>query len=159
MKIIIVCFLTIICGIDLCNAQQAVSTAGGECTGAGGTVSYTIGQVTYTTNTNSEGTVSQGIQQPYEILVISSIEDKYGITLELSVYPNPVSNYLKLVLVNYPNGNMSYQLYDVNGKLLEIKKLDGVETNIQLDMLAPSVYFLKVIDNNKEVKTFKIIKN
>jgi hypothetical protein len=158
MKILIVCFLIIICGIDLCNAQQAISTAGGECTGVGGTVSYTIGQVLYTSIINSEGTVSQGIQQPYEILLISSIEDKYGITL-VSVHPNPVSNYLKLVLVNYPNGNMTYQLYDVNGNLLEIKKLESVETNIQMDFLTPSVYFLKVTDNSKEVKTFKIIKN
>src|SRR4030042_5256555 len=92
-----VCFLIIVCWCAFCGSQQAVSTAGGEATGAGGTVSYTIGQVTYTTNSESEGTVSQGVQQPYEIFVISSSEDRYGITFELSVYPNPASTNLKLV--------------------------------------------------------------
>ena len=155
----IVCFLIIVCGDVFCGAQQTVSTAGGEATGAGGTVSFTIGQVAYTTNTESEGTVTQGVQQPYEIFVISSIEERYGITLQLSVYPNPASTNLKLISVNCTTGNLTYQLYDANGKLLENKKLDDVETNIQMDKLAPSVYFLKVTDNNKEVKTFKIIKN
>jgi hypothetical protein len=42
---------------------------------------------------------------------------------------------------------------------LENKKLDDIETNIQMDKLAPSFYFLKVTDNNQEVKTFKITKN
>jgi hypothetical protein len=27
-----------------------------------------------------------------------------------------------------------------------------------MDSYAPSIYFLKIMDNNKEVKTFKIIK-
>ena len=159
MKKKIKCFLIVICCGVFCNAQQAISTAGGEDTGAGGTVSYTIGQVNYTTNTESEGTVSQGVQQPYEIMVISSSEDIYGINLELSVYPNPTSEYLKLKVVNYTNGNLTYQLYDVNGKLLENKEIDGVVTNIQMNMLVPSIYYLKVSANNIEVKTFKIIKN
>ena len=151
-------FLFIISGSILCFAQQAVSTAGGEASGAGGTVSYTIGQVTYSNYIQNEGAIAEGVQQAYEILVISSSENKFGINLELSVYPNPTREYLKLKFVNYTTDNLTYQLYDINGKLLEYKKLDGVETKIQVDMLAPSIYYLKVINGRKEVKTFKIIK-
>jgi hypothetical protein len=158
MKNKLLCFLIIICWCAFCGAQQTTSTAGGEVTGAGGTVSYTVGQVSYTNNTESKGTVSQGVQQPYEIFVISSIEDRNGINLELSVYPNPAGTYLKLVSVNCTTRNLTYRLYDANGKLLENKKLDDVETIIQIGKFAPSIYFLKVADNNKEVKTFKIIK-
>jgi hypothetical protein len=159
MKRIIECFLIGICGSAYCNAQQAVSTTGGEATGTGGIVSYTVGQVAYTTNTENGGTVAQGVQQPYEIMVISSNEDKYVINIELSVYPNPTSEYLKLKIVNNTTGTLSYQLYDVNGKLLENKEIVDAETIIQMEMLIPSIYFLKVTDNNKEVKTYKIIKN
>ena len=155
----IVCFLIIVCWCAFCGAQQAVSTSGGEATGAGGTVRYTIGQATYTTNSVREGTVSQGVQQPYEIFVISSSEDRHGITFELSVYPNPASTNLKLVSVNYNTGNLTYQLYDMHGRLLDNNNLTGTETNIPMDMLAPSAYFLKITDNKREVKTFKIIKN
>jgi hypothetical protein len=151
-------FLFIICMNTICIAQLSVSTAGGEATGSGGTVSYTIGQVSYSNYTGNEGTVSQGVQQPYEIQLISSSEDKYGINLELSIYPNPVNEYLKLKVKNYTTGNLMYQLYDMNGKLLENKKLEANETNIQTEKLVRAVYILKVTDNDKEVKTFKIIK-
>jgi hypothetical protein len=60
---------------------------------------------------------------------------------------------------DYTPGNFSYQLYDLNGKLLENKKLEKCETIISMDELARSVYFLKVIDNKTEVRTFKIVKN
>ena len=50
------------------QAQEAVSAAGGNASGSGGTASYTIGQVAYTTNSSASGTITQGVQQPYEIL-------------------------------------------------------------------------------------------
>jgi hypothetical protein len=159
MKRTIECILIGIFSCAFCNAQQAISTAGGEGIGTGGTVSYTVGQVVYTTNNGDEGTVFQGVQQPYEISVIPTGEDKIGINPELSVYPNPAKDYLLLKVKDYTPGNLSYQLFDMNGKLLENKKLEGYETIIQMDNLARSVYFLKVTDNDAEVKTFKIVKN
>jgi len=158
MKHKIECFLIGICWCTFSNAQQAVSTAGGEATGAGGTVSYTIGQVACTTNTESEGTVTQGVQQPYEIFDIGNAVDDYGISLELSVYPNPASDYLMLKVKNYTSGNLTYQLYDANGKLLENKEVVDAETTIQMNELSPAIYYLKVNDNDTEVKTFKIVK-
>jgi hypothetical protein len=158
MKRIIECFLIGICLCDFCNAQQAISTAGGEATGAGGTVSYTIGQVAYTYFAGTGGTITQGVQQSYEILVLKSTDDKYGIHLEFSVYPNPVNEYLTLKVENETIINMAYQLYDMNGTLLENRKLEGSETYIQMDKLAPASYILKVTNYEKEIKTFKIVK-
>ncbi|MCF8298850.1 MAG: T9SS type A sorting domain-containing protein [Saprospiraceae bacterium] len=54
---------------------------------------------------------------------------------------------------------LSYQLCDINGKLIEKKKISSNETIISSINLVSGVYFLKVIDKNKEIKTFKIIKN
>ena len=159
MRKTIGCFLLIICWFSICYSQQAVTTAGGEATGSGGTVSYTIGQVSYNTNTANEGTVSQGVQQPYEIFDIGTSADEYGINLELSVYPNPASNYLMLKVINIRSGKLIYQLFDADGKVLENKEIVDAETTIQMDELSPAIYFLKVSDNDKEVKTFKIVKN
>lgn len=44
------------------QAQQVVTTSGGNASGSGGSVSYTIGQIVYTTNTNSNGSVAKGVQ-------------------------------------------------------------------------------------------------
>jgi hypothetical protein len=66
-KSFIPCLLMMFIGIKAINiqAQETVSTSGGNASGSGGSASYTIGQVAYTSNTSSAGTVSQGIQQPY----------------------------------------------------------------------------------------------
>ena len=148
----------LIFGLTALQAQEAVSATGGNASGTGGSVSYSIGQVVYTTNTGTNGSVTQGVQQPYEFFIVTGIEEAKGINLVISSYPNPVTDYVKLKVENYKVGNLNYQLYDMNGKLLQNRKVDGNETTIPMGNLVPSTYFLKVTDNQKEVKTFKIIK-
>jgi hypothetical protein len=115
----------------------------------------------YTTNTGTNGTVAQGVQQPFEISVVTGLEEAKGINLSVSAYPNPTTDFLNLkVDASTPLSiqSMSYQLYDINGKLLENKKIEGNETSIVMSNLVPATYFVKVTEGNKEVKTFKIIK-
>ncbi len=141
------------------QAQSTIPVTGGNASGAGGTVSYTIGQVVFTTNTGTTGSIAQGIQQPYEISVITGIEQAEDIILVYSVYPNPTSDFLTLKVENYDNGNLSYQLYDIRGILLENKKITDYETIIPMSNFVIGIYFLKVSDAGKEIKIFKIIKN
>jgi hypothetical protein len=64
-----------------------------------------------------------------------------------------------LKVENYDTESLSYKLFDANGKLLESKKVTGIEAVISMANLLPNLYFLKVIENQKEIITFKIIKN
>lgn len=134
-------------GLGGLQAQESSTVAGGEATGTGGTSSYSVGQVVYTTATGTNGSLAQGVQQLYEI----------SINLELSVYPNPVINYLTLKTDD--NSNLSYQLYDLQGRVIENKKVSNNTTNINLEEQPTATYFLNVIKDNQVVKTFKIIKN
>ena len=148
-------------GLGVLYAQESPVASGGEGTGVGGTTSYSVGQVVYTTNTGTNGSVAQGVQQPYEISVTLGI-DKKTINLELSVYPNPTTNYLTLKTED--NVNLSYQLYDMQGKIIENKEITSNNTIISMEALPKATYFLKVTKDNhpdsyREVKTFKIIKN
>jgi len=141
------------------QAQNAIPVSGGNATGSGGTVSYSVGQVVYTTNTSiTYGSLAQGVQQPFEISVITAIQQAEDITLVCSVYPNPTSDFLTLKVENYDNKSLSYKLINANGKLMESKKVTGIETTISMANMLPNLYLLKVIDNQKEIKTFKIIK-
>jgi hypothetical protein len=140
------------------QAQVSVNTTGGNASGGNGTVSYSIGQVVYTTNIGASGRVTQGVQQPYEISIITEAELTNEITLVCSAYPNPVDDFLTLEVKNYDKENLSYKLFDVNGKLFAEKKVTGNVTRISMVNLLPSVYLLKIIDNQKEIKIFKIIK-
>jgi hypothetical protein len=146
-------------GLTGLQAQEAVSATGGNATGSSGTVSYTVGQVAYTTNSASSGTITQGVQQPFEIMIVTGIEATNDIKLDWSAYPNPATGFVKLKLNNYNMENLIYQLFDMNGKLIRTRKVDGNETIIPMENIAPSTYFLRVTEDNKEVKTFKIIKN
>ncbi|NLK81924.1 MAG: T9SS type A sorting domain-containing protein [Bacteroidales bacterium] len=139
-------------------AQESINATGGNASGSGGSVSYSVGQVVYTTNTGTSGSVAQGVQQPYEISVVTAIEEAKGINLSVSVYPNPATDYLTLEVQEFELLNLHFQLYDMSGKLLQSQKITDSQTIIAMGELIPAAYFVKVVQNNKEVKTFKIIK-
>ena len=144
-------------GLTSLHAQIAIPASGGNATG-NGTVSYSIGQVVYTVNTNL-GSVAQGVQQPYEISVITAIEDAKDISLVFSIYPNPTTDFLKLKVMNYDMENLSYWLYGVSGNLIETRKIIAGETQISMTNQLSGTYFLKITEGNKDIKTFKIIKH
>ena len=141
------------------TAQESVNATGGNASGSGGSASYSVGQVVYTTNTGTSGSVAQGVQQPYEISVVTGLEEAKGINLSVSAYPNPTTDFLELKVESEKLKDLSFQLYDMNGKLLQSEKITGNQTSIVMSNLVPATYFVKVTEGNKEVKTFKIIKN
>ena len=159
-KILLALLLLCLEGTTSLHAQETVTTTGGEASGSGGTASYTVGQVVYTTTTGTGGnTVAQGVQQPYEISVVTGIEEAKDINLSVSAYPNPTTDYLSIKVENYETANLQYMVFDINGKLLQTVKATGQETQIETSNLAPANYFVKVLDNNREIKVFKIIKS
>jgi hypothetical protein len=140
------------------QSQQATTATGGDAYGSGGAVAYSLGQIVYTMNTGTTGSIVQGVQQAYEISIMLGI-DNHSINLELSAYPNPTTDYLKLNLGKAELSTLNYQLNDISGKLIESKKITSAIETIWMENLPSATYFLKVSNNNKEVKTFKIIKN
>ena len=146
-------------GFSILHAQATIPASGGNASGSSGSVSYTVGQVLYNTISGTNGTVAQGVQQPYEISVITAIKNAEEINLQCIVYPNPTRGIVKLVIRTKDFDNLRFQLYDLNGIRIQDKKIESEETEILMDSLLPSTYFLKILSGNKEVKTFKIIKN
>ena len=154
--------ILILCiGVNKIQAQQATLSSGGNATGSGGSLSYSIGQIDYITATGSTGSVAQGLQQPFEISTLSG-EDFTQIKLQMMVYPNPTTSYVNLKIDAsevFNMESMSYQLFDMSGREITNKKIIASETQISLDNLSSAIYFLKVSSNDKIVKTFRIIKN
>ena len=140
------------------NAQQSINSSGGEASGSGGSASYSLGQIVYKTSSGINGSSAQGVQQPFEISITSGIQEQ-SISLNLSAYPNPASDFLVLNVKENNFAKLSFQLLDSRGRILESGPVRENSTTISLDELASATYFLKVTQNNKEIKTFKIIKN
>lgn len=148
-------------GLTGLQAQESVNATGGNSSGDGGSASYSVGQVVYSTNTGTNGSVTEAVQQPYEISTLTGVEEAKGINLTFSAYPNPTADFLTLNIdasTTLSIESMSYQLYVIDGKLLRSEKITGNTTSIAMSDLAPATYFLKVFRGNKKVKTFKIIR-
>jgi hypothetical protein len=145
-----------LCAVLTIQAQDAIPVSGGEAAGSGGTVSYSVGQLVYTTNTGS-GTVSQGVQQAFEFVVLSNPE-LIALTLSAVTYPNPTTDYIVLSLTDATLTGLSYMMFDLQGRLVTKAKVEQEATQIAMKNLAIGVYILKVNQNNQELKTFKIIK-
>jgi len=155
--ILIIFFLTLSTSSFLLG-QQTVVTTGAGATGTGGTVSYSVGQMVYQTHTGTNGSLTEGVQQPYEISVLSSAKETAGISLTCSAYPNPTADCLTLKVENYAFDNLRYQLFDMQGKLIESKIITSDQTIIAMNAFTPATYILKVVLPNNEITKFSIIK-
>jgi len=154
----IILLASIFCSLFSASAQQAIVTSGGNATGTNGTSSYSIGQVSYSSASGTNGSVNQGVQQPYEIFTLGN-DDFPEIKLVMTVYPNPTTAFVNLKIENHPLENIQYQLFDNNGRQIHSQKITTSETQISMENLATAIYLLNVFEDNKVVKTFKIIKN
>ena len=136
-------------------AQSSVVSAGGEATGDG-SVSFSVGQTAYTTATNENGSLSQGVQQAYVITEETGIEITQ---IQLRAFPNPTNDVLNLTIDGGDFKKMTYALYNNTSKLMTKGSVNGSETQISMGAYKAGVYFLDVKAEGKSVKKFKIVKN
>jgi hypothetical protein len=137
-------------------AQHAFTAAGGDASGSGGAVSYSVGQVFYTSQSGGTGISSPGVQHAYEIYTVGIAE--YGISLSVTVYPNPSDEYLFLEVSDYLQSKLLYRLYDMNGRLLMAESVGNLKTRIDTGTLLPATYILTVMQENSKNQSFIIIK-
>lgn len=140
------------------NAQQSVNTSGGNASGSGGSLTYSVGQVVYTTNIGTSGSEAQGVQHAYEIFNVGI--DETAMSISLRAFPNPTSESLTLQVDDFQLSSLHFQLYDVQGKLLNKGEIVANETIINTSSMPSATYFIDVVNqHNKNIKSFKIIKN
>jgi hypothetical protein len=139
------------------TSHQVLSASGGDATGSGGSVAYSVGQIVYTTSTGTTGSVAQGVEQAYEIYSVGIKETTLNISL--SVFPNPTSDFLTLKVEDYNNEALSYTLLDEQGRLVFNEQITTQDTQVAMSTLARGSYFINIVQTNKKIQTFKIIKN
>ena len=142
--------------VSVIYAQEAVLTTGGDSSSSSGSLAYSVGQVVYTTNSNNDGTVSKGVQQAFEIFTLSIDDNRLDILL--SVYPNPTTSHINLRIDDQLGKDLSYQLYDLRGRLLRQGDITDNITQINMQKLQSATYLINILQNNKRVKSFKVIK-
>jgi hypothetical protein len=140
------------------KGQQVISSAGGSATGTGVQLSWTVGEPVIETFTGSSAILTQGFHQSK--LTITAIDFALYPELELSVFPNPVSTSMRLQIKGDQFKNLSYQLYNIEGKSMLSKTIQASPEIINMEFYTSGTYLLKVFrDETVPVKTFKVIKD
>ncbi len=148
--------------LKLSFAQEVIPVSGGEAAGVDGTVGYSVGQLFFTSHEATQGVLFEGVHQPYEISVVTELPEMKNVDLSLSVFPNPVSEFLYLTIDDFSKSeNWFCQLFDAQGNLLHSDAVSVFRKKIYLERFAAGAYFLKVFNAEKgasEIRTFKILK-
>ena len=140
------------------SAQKGTLSSGGDISSSGGSISYSIGQIDYhTLSSASNGTLFEGLQVPYEVIVVDGIENEF-IQLECMLFPNPSTDKVFLSLTEVPKASLQFFLFDMNGRLLKQASVTEQLTEIPLESYSNSSYILKINMLDEHIKTFKIIK-
>ncbi len=136
------------------KAQEVISSGGDYNENATISISWTLGEPVIETVSNTSNVLTQGFQQTK--LTVSEIFEINSKNISISLFPNPTQDFVNLEVDNY--NNLTFQLFSFNGKLIQTNKLSSKNTEIKMTNLSAATYFLKILNNNKLIKTYKIIK-
>lgn len=137
-------------------AQQILSSSGATGQNSSGSISYTLGELVITTQTNGTNTITQGFHQTQ--IIVTAISEPSGTGFSMTVFPNPTNDFVTLKIEKGEIQNLEFILFDAQGRFLLQKELTGSEQKVSFEQLNPGNYFLKVSKNGMELKTFKIVK-
>lgn len=142
--------------------QSAFPTMGGDVSGNGGSLNYTVGQLAVSFDkkwsTNAEYvklSLFEGVQQTYSVIELS-IDDAVPIAVKVNISPNPTTDLIKVTTEN-PVDNLYYELYTQNGNLLQKDKFSGAEQIIDMSGLPSGSYLLRMVAGKME-NNYRIIK-
>ena len=138
-------------------AQNNVVSAGNSASSANGSLSYTLGYLSIQ-NTNQEDVkVSEGLQHAYEIYEVTNISG-LNTDFNISVYPNPSVDELFLEVENLKETDITYQLFDINGKSVTEEAKFTKKSKIDMKQLSSGSYLLVISQKQNLLKSFRIIK-
>jgi len=152
--------LTALMWVIICTSygQEIVGTGGDFYEQEGGSISFTIGEPVIETIVNEQTglNLTQGFQQGSSSKNQNDNAKDDELDLSVSIYPNPTIDNIK-IKIEEPVYTR-YQLFDLNGILIDDSQMLGLETKVSSENCLPSIYILKIYSVNDDCKTFQIIK-
>lgn len=139
------------------KAQESTNASGGDATGSGGTVAYSVGEIVYTTNAGSLGSAAQGVQHAYEIFTMG-IEET-ALHISLTAFPNPTTDNLTLQISEYNSEKLAYKLYDLHGKMLKGESNCRANEHKHIKFATCNLLHRSYNRRKQKVQSFKVIKN
>ena len=135
------------------SSQEVISSQGDSYSNASANIDFTLGEVIIATETDGTNDITQGFHQTnWNFLGLENHAPDY----EATIFPNPTEDVLNIKTSSFEN--VTYTLYDAQGKLVMQNILSTEQTPIQVSQLAPGSYSLTLNNETQNLKTFKLIK-
>ena len=162
MRILIVFLLSI--SVQLCAqsiSREVISSGGKENNAGAFTVYSTIGELSVQTYTNPSLILTQGFEQPENILITGVPSNSITSDYLISIFPNPAID--KVTIVNMNGKTFHIEVLDINGQLIKQNLFGTVSLNrydVDLSDLGSGIYFISI--SNSETKqnmaNYKLVK-
>jgi hypothetical protein len=139
---------------------EVIASAGGYSVAPGGAVSisWTLGETIIPNFVSQDGSISlaHGFQQK---LIITKIEEGIVIPVNVSVYPNPASDYVKIEFEQPLDSEIGLFMIDFRGKVTATEKIGTATTihEINLQGLPAGIYYLR-LQKGKLLNVYRVVK-
>jgi hypothetical protein len=153
MKRSIFFFLFSLVGFQLI-AQSTALSSGGEGSGPGGTVSFSIGQLVVESTIDSQGSISPGVQQTYESSSVYVNEELFNNNLQ--VYPNPATHLIQLEFASPFEGQLI--ILDIQGNTVATQEINSKSVQIDASNWSAGTYMLQVQKDKQSVSVHRVVK-
>ncbi len=118
-----------------------------------GDLHWSVGEIMTETYSNGD-VLTQGFHQLYYNLV--PVWEVPDLQFELSIYPNPTTDWINLKRDN--SNPMNASLFNVLGQKMMDIELSEMNQEIDLGAFAEGMYLLSIYDKNRILKTYRIQK-
>ena len=135
-------------------AQSSTVCSGGEGSGPGGSVSFSIGQLVVESTIDSEGSISPGVQQTYESASVYVNESLFDNTLVL--YPNPTTQFIEMDFGKIFTGQV--MIFDAAGNVILNQNVNTIECRIDAAGWSSGLYMVHVVKDNESVAVHSVLK-
>lgn len=142
------------------NKPDIITSAGGYEEVNGISVSWTLGDIATSTETNGNVILTQGFQQNEFNIV--TVEENLSTSFEIKLYPNPVSDQIQIDISGKYSGGIMAELIDINGKQVYSKLFDADTEKITIgfNSFAEGYYLLNLVNPESKIRnSYKIQKS
>ena len=145
--------------ISLMSIAQSSVNAGGSRNNINGLkFTYTLGQPFGAKVFVGEKKISEGVQQPIELIrIVSGLLDLSIMKFDIS--PNPTDDLLNVKLIHPEIKNLVIRMIDFNGKELINQAITQEEFVLDIKNYPSATYFLGLFKSEILIGSYKIIKN
>ena len=135
-------------------SQEVISSQGESYLNNGIELDFTLGEPVVESMTNQTIEIYQGFHQPS--IRILDVTD-YSSPIKISAFPNPTQELVHIKLDCAEN--LTYLIYDEQGKLLQEKTNHAIETTLNLETFNSGIYNLIIQQQGEVISTIKIFKS